>query len=286
MKLGLLASGALGSKVVNHLISKSKPIFVMTDKGSTTIIDLCKSQNIPCFIGNPRGGRCKEFILDKEIDVLISANYLYIIDDELIKLPKILAFNIHGSLLPKYRGRTPHVWAIINNEVETGITAHLIDSGCDTGEIIEQIIIPINESDTGADILEKFNRKYTPLIDNVLQKIKNTEIHTTPQDNSKATFFGKRTPEDGRINWNWQKERIRNWVRAQAFPYPGAFSIINNKKFIIDEVIFDDSGYNDEMENGLILSVDPIRVKSPNGVLKVTKHREINIELLQYSIFN
>ena len=92
-------------------------------------------------------------------------------------------------------------------------------------------------------------------------------------------LFGKRTPEDGRINWNWQKERIRNWVRAQSYPYPGAFSFFNNNKIIIDEIKFSSHGFNFKDENGLILKVNPsIIIKTVNGALEVKKMRN-NIEL-------
>ena len=85
----------------------------------------------------------------------------------------------------------------------------------------------------------------------------------------------KRTPEDGNINWNWQRERIENWVRAQANPYPGAFSMLAGKKIIIDKVIKSSLGYSDEMENGLILNIEPkIIVKTPNGALELKELRK------------
>ena len=279
MRIGLLASGGLGLSVVKHFLSKSGLTFVMTDKKSIEIIELAKEKGVPCFVGNPRNGRSQDFTKDKKIDVLISVNYIFLIQKDLIRLPSKVAFNIHGSLLPKYRGRTPHVWAIINNEVETGITAHLIDKGCDTGDIIEQIKIPIGKGDTGADILKKYSENYIPLVERVMIKIEDGELNLSPQDDLKATFFGKRTPEDGRIDWNWQKERIRNWIRAQAYPYPGAFTFLGSNKIIIDEVVFDERGYEENMPNGLILSKEPFLVKSPNGVIKIKKIRDIDFQI-------
>ena len=192
----------------------------------------------------------------------------------MIKHPTKFAVNFHGSLLPKYRGRTPNVWSIINNEQKSGITAHLIDDGCDTGDIIEQIEIEISKTDTGASILNKFNEKYFPLVQNVIDKIENNTISFKPQDHSKATYFGKRTPEDGLIDWNWHKERIFNWVRALSNPYPGAFSFMNGTKIIIDQVSFSDIGFNDDFENGTILQTYPLTVKCPNGVIQIDTLRE------------
>ena len=204
---------------------------------------------------------------------MISINYIFLIEQNLIQIPKILAFNIHGSLLPKFRGRTPHVWSIINNEKLTGITAHLIDVGCDTGDIIEQVQIIIEDDDTGASLLKKYESKYYSLVVSVLNKISNNKLITFSQDNSKATYFGKRTPEDGLIDWSWHRERIYNWIRAQSFPYPGAFTYYLNNKIVIDWLEFDDNGFDYNIPNGTIVSIDPIRVKTPNGLVKITKIR-------------
>lgn len=277
MKIGVLASGTLGLTVLNHLYNNYEVVFVMTNKNSMEIIDFCNENRISVFIGNPRAGSCKNFIKNIVIDILISVNYLFIIEKELINLPKKISFNIHGSLLPKYRGRTPHVWAIINGEKQTGVTAHIIDEGCDTGDIIEQVVIPIDDNDTGADILNKYSHQYIPLITSIITKIKKQDIRLTKQNHSQSSFFSKRTSIEGKIDWNWQKERIRNWVRAQAYPYPGAFSFFNEEKVIIDKVEFDNSGFLNEMPNGLILSISPLLVKTPNGVLCLSVIRNQNI---------
>lgn len=280
MTLGVLCSGNLGLQVLKQLASGYPISFVFTDSGSKDIIDYCESKELPIFIGNPRKGNTKDFLTSRSCDVLLSVNYLFIIEDELINFPKKYAINVHGSLLPKYRGRTPHVWAIINNENKTGITAHLIDSGCDTGDVLEQIEVEISCEDTGASILNKFNELYLPLIKSVLNKIDNNKIIPKPQDHSKATYFGKRTPEDGQIDWSWQKERILNWVRAQAYPYPGAFTFVNGKKLTIDNISYADDGFDYQIPNGTVLSVIPLKVKTPNGVIQINTHRETYNDLV------
>ena len=273
MKIGFLCSGALGMSLLEYVFLTEEIRFVLTDRKSEAIISFCSENKINMFVGNPRYGNIDDFIKDKEIDVLISINYLFLIEPNLINLAKIISFNIHGSLLPKYRGRTPHVWAIINNEKETGVTAHLIDEGCDTGEIIEQIKIEIKPNDTGADVLGKFSVNYKILLDSVINKIKTNKISLKKQDNLLATFFGKRTPNDGLINWDWQRERIKNWVRAQAEPYPGAFTFYKEQKIIIDQVSFSDFGFNSSLQNGTIISISPFIVKTPNGAIEILKIR-------------
>ncbi|TBH76179.1 methionyl-tRNA formyltransferase [Aquirufa nivalisilvae] len=286
MRLGLLVSGGLGAEILIKIGEIHDIVFVFTDRHSLEILDYANLHSIPIFVGNPRNEKTSTFIKDKSIDVLVSVNYLYIIDNQLIGHPSKFAINIHGSLLPKYRGRTPHVWAIINNESETGITAHVIDEGCDTGPILEQIQVRIESEDTGNLILEKYKKLYFPILKDVLTKIESGSYQLTQQDDSLATYFGKRTPEDGQINWNWQRERIRNWVRAQAFPYPGAFSYLQGKKLIIDELVFAERGFHFDQPNGQIISVNPILVKTPNGVVQLKQVRPFDLTIHIGDILN
>lgn len=284
MNLGILVSGNLGYIVLKYLHNYYKIKYVLTDSKSDAIINFCIQNEIAYFVGNPRNGRAFNFCSIEKIDILISVNYLFIIEKDLIQLPKAFAFNIHGSLLPKYRGRTPHVWAIINNEIKTGITAHLIDEGCDTGDIIEQIEIEIGCEDTGADILNKFNDNYIELLNIVLTKASLGKLTFIKQQNNFATFFGKRTPDDGKIDWNWQKERIYNWIRAQANPYPGAFTYSSGNKIIIDKIKYTETGFTNDMTNGLVISTSPFLVKTPNGVVELCQVRKFDFELVKNSV--
>ena len=280
MRIGILASGDLGYKVMSDLIKQiEKPVFIASDSNSEYIIEFAKQNSVQVFTGNPKGGKLVEFLKKYQIeaDLILSINYLFLLDEELIDcLP--LAINVHGSILPKYRGRTPHVWSIINGETQTGVTAHVIDADCDTGDIVKQLVIPIEKDDTGASILKKFEKIYSELLLSVIEEAQSGELNKVKQDDSKATYFGKRTPDDGLINWNWHKERIRNWVRAQAHPYPGAFSLLNGEKVIIDEVNYSDVGFSDTIKNGAILEIkeNPI-IKCPNGTIELTQVRNQDI---------
>ena len=274
LKIGVLCSGTLGFETLQK-IGEVYPIqFVLTDSNSLEIIAYASKNQIPCYAGNPRRGNGYEFIKQINVDVIASINYLFLIEDDIIKHPKRLTFNIHGSLLPKYRGRTPHVWAIINGETKTGITAHIIDAGCDTGQIISQIEIPIEQDDTGATILAKYAEAYFPLVKKVLKDIQNNQLNLTVQNEEDATYFGKRTPADGEINWNWTKEAVRNWIRAQANPYPGAFTFYKGKKIIIDKSSFSEVPVTDSQVNGEIIQVNP------NVVVKV-KNGAINLDIIR-----
>ena len=269
LKIGILASGGLGYDCLLYCLTNNwLPSFVATDSNSKNIIELATQNNIPCFKGNPRDNALSNFLNTQYFDVILSINYLFLIEEDVInKAKKVI--NFHGSLLPKYRGRTPHVWAIINNEKETGVTAHLIDKGCDTGDIILQKKITIDYNDTGAAVLAKYQNIYPIMLEEILLNIET--LTPEKQNHNKATYFGKRTPIDGLINWTWQKERIYNWVRAQAKPYPGAFSFINNKKITIHKIGFTDVGFHCDDIDGKVIAFDnnfPI-VKTQNGCVKL-----------------
>lgn len=275
MKIGVLASGDLGHHVLKNLSEGVNLEFIATNQKSKEIIDLAAEQNVPVFIGNPREGRLLEFLENKSCDIILSINYLYLIERDIVCFPKRYAINFHGSLLPKYRGRTPHVWAIINGEKKCGITAHLIDEGCDTGPIIIQQEVEIMEDDTGQNILEKYKHLYPALVKEVLNKVERNNIELTIQDETKATFFDKRTPSDGMIDWSWQTIRINNWVRAQSHPYPGAFTFYEGEKIIVDKIDVTTIEFEPLLKNGTIIKVvDNIPyVKTPNGVVKLSKIR-------------
>jgi methionyl-tRNA formyltransferase len=275
MKIGVLASGDLGHHILEVLYKLYDLEFIATNQKSKEIIDLAAEQNVPVFIGNPREGRLLEFLEDKSCDIILSINYLYLIERDIVCFPKRYAINFHGSLLPKYRGRTPHVWAIIKGEKKCGITAHLIDEGCDTGPIIIQQEVEIMEDDTGQNILEKYKYLYPVLVKEVLSKVERNNIELTIQDETKATFFGKRTPSDGMIDWSWQTIRINNWVRAQSHPYPGAFTFYEGEKIIVDKIDVTTIEFEPLLKNGTIIKVvDNIPyVKTPNGIVKLSKIR-------------
>jgi methionyl-tRNA formyltransferase len=284
LRFGILASGELGRICLENLIKSQHINFIFTDSKSTGIVELAKANNIPCFTGKPNG-RAKGFLKEFTTDVILSVNYLFIVDGDILSHPAKYAINFHGSLLPKYRGRTPHVWAIINNEKITGVTAHLMSDGCDEGDIILQQEIEISQTATGAELLAKFNSTYPELINKVIFQIENNVVKPVSQDNSKATYFGKRTPEDGLIDWNWQWERIYNWVRAQAKPYPGAFTNYKGNKLIVHKISFSDAGFDYTDPNGKVLATQPLTVKTPNGAV-VLEEIENEIPVTKGDILN
>ncbi len=277
----VLASGGLGYACLEHLLHQGHQVkSVFTNKASTEIIELAQSKKWPLYIGNPRKEAAKEFIERLKTDLILSINYLFLIPERLIKKPRLYAINFHGSLLPKYRGRTPHVWAIINGESQTGISAHIMEESVDSGDLILQHHIPIEPEDTGHHILEKFKQQYPLMLDEILARIQDNRLSLQAQDDDQATYFGKRTPEDGAIDWHWQANRIINWVRAQAPPYPGAFNYAGRTKLIFKWAKTSNLGFKAEDVDGLILKQEGTRlwVKCPNMVLELELHHPNDLE--------
>ena len=175
-------------------------------------------------------------------DLILAIGWYFMIPDQMIKIAAKGAVGIHGSLLPKYRGNAPFVWAIINGEKETGVSLFYFEKGVDEGDIIAQQKFPIEENDTIKEVLEKAKIASVKILLDNLQPLADGTATRIVQDNSNATIFPKRTPADGLIDWNWDHTRIKNFIRAQTRPYPGAFTQINNKKIIIWDADIDDLG--------------------------------------------
>jgi methionyl-tRNA formyltransferase len=275
MTIGLMVSGNLGLLCLQELIRNEMPVVcVFTDRGSSSIIDYAKKSNLNCFVGNPRNGKALAFIGNHPIDVLLSVNYLFLVEEDIIQWPKVIAINFHGSLLPKYRGRTPHVWAIINGENNCGVTGHVMVKDCDAGDIVIQKQIEIDENTTGGQILEKFNVVYPEMVKEVYLMVLNNTLTLVPQDESEVSYFEKRTPDDGLIQWEWDMQKIKNWVRAQAYPYPGAFTIFNGNRVVIDRVEMVSFNCKEEYPNGYILETNPrLMVKVSDGAVELVKLR-------------
>jgi methionyl-tRNA formyltransferase len=269
----LACSGLLGNEVLKFFHKEKNLVAVLTDKKSSEIINFCSKNAVAYFVGNARNDKCFQFVKKYKNCILFSANYLFLFDERILNNFKY-KFNIHDSLLPKYRGRAPNVWAIINNEKKTGITIHEMTLECDAGDIFLQKEMPISYLDTGGTILKKCFYYYPRLVKQFLHLFYKQKIIPRKQDESIATYFAKRTPEDGRIIWDWQRERIYNWVRALAPPYPGAFCFFEKTKIIINKISFSDFGFSCDIKNGTILYLDKdsFIVKTQNGCIEITDY--------------
>ena len=166
-------------------------------------------------------------------DVIFSFYYRSIIDMKILSLAPLGAFNMHGSLLPKYRGRACVNWAVLNGETETGVTLHHMTEYADRGNIVAQEAVSIGENETSHDVFMKIIPAAGRVLSRSLNDILSGNAEGVPQDESQATKFGRRRPEDGLIDWTKSAREIHNLVRAVAKPFPGAFFYQNDKKVMV-----------------------------------------------------
>ncbi|CDH25896.1 bifunctional UDP-4-amino-4-deoxy-L-arabinose formyltransferase/UDP-glucuronic acid oxidase ArnA [Xenorhabdus bovienii] len=174
-----------------------------------------------------------ERIREMKPDVIFSFYYRNMLSQDILSLAEKGAFNLHGSLLPKYRGRAPVNWAVLNGETETGVTLHKMVIKPDAGNIVAQQAVLIGETDTSLDVHGKIREAAAELLDSILPQIKSSHYLSIPQDENQATYFGRRTAEDGEIDWHKSAKEINNLVRAVTEPYPGAFTFLGERKITV-----------------------------------------------------
>ncbi len=167
-------------------------------------------------------------------DYLFSFYYRQMLKGPLLAVPCRGAFNLHGSLLPRYRGRAPVNWAVLHGEAETGASLHVMDERPDHGDLVDQCAVPILIDDTARDLFDKVTVAAEIVVARTLPKLVDGSAVFTPQDFTRGSYFSGRRPEDGRIPADASARRIHDLVRAVAPPeYPGAFFDAMGARFLI-----------------------------------------------------
>jgi methionyl-tRNA formyltransferase len=162
-------------------------------------------------------------------DVLVLAAFGQIIPAALLELPPYGPVNVHGSLLPAYRGAAPIQYALLNGETETGVTTMWMDATLDTGDILLQRVVPIETEDTTGVLTPKMAQAGAELLLETLALLERGQCPRTPQESDKATYAPPLAPEDSRISWEESAERIRNRVRAFS-PRPGVYVSLKGRR--------------------------------------------------------
>ena len=167
-------------------------------------------------------------------EMIFSFYYRRMFSEKLLGLASTGAFNLHGSLLPSYRGRCPVNWVLIHGETRTGVTLHHMIAKADAGDIVGQKAVPIDRTDRAVTLYRKLCTAAGTLLDELLPPLIAGTSPRIHQDLSKGSYFGGRRPDDGRIDWHWSNERIYNLIRAVTDPYPGAFGFLpGGRKLLI-----------------------------------------------------
>jgi methionyl-tRNA formyltransferase len=172
-------------------------------------------------------------------DFLFSFYYRYMLDGAWLAIPRGGALNMHGSLLPKYRGRAPVHWAILKGESETGASLHYMVEKPDAGALVDQQSVPILENDTALDVSLKVAAAAVQVLRRSLPRLVAGNAAARPLDLAAGSYYGRRRPEDGRIDWRCGARAIHDLVRAVAPPFPGAFTELNGCRLEVLETQVD-----------------------------------------------
>jgi methionyl-tRNA formyltransferase len=192
-----------------------------------SVAKLAAAHGVPAITPeDPNTPEMLERIRALQPEFLFSFYYRNMLASGLLGLPSRGALNMHGSLLPKYRGRVPVNWAVINGERETGATLHYMTAKPDAGDIVAQQAVPILPDDTAANVFDKVTTAAADMLDRTLPALVAGSAPRIPQNLALGSYFGGRKPADGRIDWRLPAYRVHNLVRGVAPPYPGAFTPI------------------------------------------------------------
>lgn len=230
-----------------------------------SVAQLAQAHDIPVYyepITQPESHRT---IQQLQPELIFSFYYRHLIPESILKLPHLGAFNLHGSLLPKYRGRAPINWAILHGEKETGATLHVMVKQPDAGDIVDQERVTIDPFDTAHVVYIKVVAAAQKIIRRQLPALLTGQAPRIPQDPAQATYFTGRKPEDGLIDWHQPNQTIFNLIRAVTKPYPGAFTYYQGSPvFIWWAIPTEGTGHPGE-----VISLSPFTVATGTGALEI-----------------
>jgi methionyl-tRNA formyltransferase len=234
---------------------------------------LARSHGLPVFTPeNVNTPEWRERLAALHPDLILSAYYRQMIGTRLLDLARLGGWNLHGSLLPRYRGRAPINWAVLHGESRIGMTLHRMVRRADAGAIVDQEAVDLDPRDTA----EQAFRKALPCARRVLARQIDALLagtaRETPQDETQATYFGGRRPEDGRIDWSRGSREIFNLIRAVTDPYPGAFVDVGPARLMVWWAEPDSpatTGWRGFP--GEVLTTAPLVVATGDGALKLTR---------------
>jgi methionyl-tRNA formyltransferase len=199
-----------------------------------SVAALCQERSIPYV--QPEASDLLELLPQfKKIapDYIFSFYYRHLISTAILDTARIAALNMHGSLLPKYRGRAPVNWAILHGETETGASLHIMEAKPDAGDIVGQVAVPIHPDEDATAVFAKVSNAAIEVIQAALPELLQGRVPRTPNALAKGSYFGGRKPEDGRIHWNQSAKQVHDLIRAVAPPYPGAFTDWQGARMVI-----------------------------------------------------
>jgi methionyl-tRNA formyltransferase len=284
MKILVVAARIVGHRCLEALLESGADVgallYLSDEKSSVTVAhsgfdDLIETYRLNAMpfvtLKGEAGKAAREFSIAARPDLGIVVGVSELIPDEMLKLPPRGFIGMHPALLPQGRGRAPIPWALIHDLPQTGVTLFYADGNADTGDILDQEAVTIRDSDTAAVLGARTDEAACRLLVKNIPLLANGTAQRRKQDETQATVWPRRRPEDGLIDWRKTARALYNWVRALTLPYPGAFTVLNGRKLFVWAAEM--SGEIEYAPAGEIVALDETgaaRIATGRGTLKLT----------------
>jgi methionyl-tRNA formyltransferase len=261
----LLKQGAEVALVFTHEDSPSEEIWF------ASVRELAQQHGIPFLTSDINEPENVARLREIDPDFILSFYYRNMIRPAVLDIPRRGALNLHGSWLPKYRGRVPVNWAVINGESETGATLHYMVEKPDAGDIVDREKVEIAFTDTAFDVFNKVTDAAVKVIARAWPLLRDGKAPRIPMDLKAGSYFGGRKPADGLIDWSRSAMQLYNLIRGVTHPYPGAFTFLAGRKVVIWQAW----PVEGKGEPGEVVSTEPLLVGTGEGLLEV---RSLQVE--------
>lgn len=240
-RIVVFAYSDVGHACLRYLLERKEPVVYchtyLDPEGAAyppSVVALCRKAGVPfsCDTDWKNPYSVNEVRLQRP-DLILSFYYRDLLPAEVLRLPRYGAFNMHGSLLPKYRGRAPINWAVLEGETEAGATLHAMTPKADAGDIVDSERVEIGPDETAFEVQRKVVEAAVAVLARQIDALKNGTVSRRPQDLARGFYRGRRRPEDGEIDWRKSARDVHNLVRSVSHPYPGAFTdALGGKTFL------------------------------------------------------
>jgi len=242
MKVLFFGYGDMGCRGLEFLLREGESVVAVIThrddpaekKWFRSVAEEARAAGLKVFIGEDlQGGGLEKLARELDPDLILSCYYRRLIPEGVLHVPPRGALNLHGSLLPRLRGRAPVNWALVECEERTGVTLHHMVARPDAGDIVARRGFEIGPGDTALTLFRKSLEEAEILLREIWPRLRAGTAPRIPQDESLATYRGRRTPGDGRIDWSLSSRRIDGLVRAVTDPFPGAFTFLEGRKLMV-----------------------------------------------------
>jgi methionyl-tRNA formyltransferase len=186
-----------------------------TETGLPSFVDAARARGTPAF--EPSNPNTPDFVgslADLAPDMFLAAGYMFLLKPPLLSIPRIVAINLHASLLPAYRGKHPVFWALRNGERQVGLTAHVMDPRFDTGDIVYQVRVRTRKKDTVSTLYDRIIEKSVPLVPHLIADVAQGKLHRMPQPEAGSSYFSSVSDETFHLDWARPAESLRRWIQT------------------------------------------------------------------------